>query len=453
MIEDFDSDLKKTSKPVDPLKLRLSGRCFDKGFDIAAAEKGFHGAMVYEVYSFDINLDINPDFLDCDLKDVIELFQKKDNKIIFRGIIKDSLIEGKKAKLIAEDFSLIMKYVTIRGLETSRYLSPRDIASLLLEPFFYDDIRLGNAPGICDTSMRDFIIIVPVKNLILKEDITIGNVKFYYIFDTLDDKIIRKMDYGKNIPDWRSNQTRARVVINASEFKIALFNGYGKISTAIDLITLRNDLSFPRISINGENEYLNFHYNDLAAEVTIPSWVYCREAETDYYAIFNIDFPKDNALNLGYNSLKYFDVINQLFSDVLCKDYMTPNEKKILMVLHWLRRAIQDRDNRDKLLDLWTAMEFLISRTKVIPLFSEEQKDLIRHLLSSSPELTAKQKEVLFNKIDMLNSPPLMAKIDALKKELDINLTEEELKLLDRARKKRNSIIHGEKDVIVYNKE
>jgi len=452
MTENFNSDFKNLSKPENLPMLKLSGRCFDNGFDITVKE-GYLRRRMQKIYTFDIDLDINPDFLYCDLKDEIELFQKEDNKIIFRGVIKDALIEGKNAKLIAEDFGAKLNYVSINGLETSPYMDPGEIISILLMPFFYGGIRLGNVPGVPDTSIRNFIAIVPIKNLIFKEEFKIGNVEFYNNFNKIDDKIIRKMDLGKNVHDWNSNPTRARVIIKSSEFKTALFNGYSRISTAIDFITLRNELSFPRLTINNENEYLNFHYNELAANVAIPTWVYCREDDTDIYAIYNIEISKDNALNLESNSLKYFEVIDQLFTKFLCKDPMTQNEKNLLMTIHWLRRAIQSGDNRDKLLDLWTAMEFLISGTKVMPLFCREQKDSIKRLLCSNLELTDVQKEVLYKKIDMLNDPSLMVMIDTLIQELEINLTDEESDLLVSARKKRNSVIHGKKDVVVCDKE
>ena len=132
---------------------------------------------------------------------------------------------------------------------------------------------------------------------------------------------------------------------------------------------------------------------------------------------------------------------------------MTQDEKNLLMTLHWLRRAIQSGDNKDKMLDLWTAMEFLISGTKVNPLFCNDQKDAIKRLLGANLDLTTEQKKALFDKIDMLNSPPLKVKIYALKKTLGIDLTDEELELIDTARNKRNDIIHGKRDVDVYDKE
>lgn len=452
MSENLDYDFKNEQDSMSQFILKLSGRSFNNGISINSTKR-IYKRRIQEIYAVNIDLEINPDFLYCDLKDKIELLKKNDNKKFFTGVITETLVEGKKAKLIAEDFFAIFNHTQIKGFEVSPYLDPSDIISILITPFIYDGIRLGKVPGVPNTSPRDFIVIVPVKNLIFKENFTIGNVEFYNKFNTLDDKIIGKMHIVRDIIDWKSNPARARIVINASEFKTALFEGYSKVSNAIDLIALRNDFSFPKLNINGEDKYFNFHYDDLAANVSIPAWVYCREDETDLYAIYNIEVSRDNALDYEHNFDKYFEPINQLFSELICKESLTQNDKRLLMALHWLRRAIQDTDNIDKLLDLWTAMEFLIYETKVPPLFSKDQTTLIKQVLSSNLELTNDQEKALQDKIDMLNSPPLMIRIDALIKKTKIDLTNEEKDLLSNARKKRNNIIHGKRDIVVFNKE
>jgi hypothetical protein len=117
------------------------------------------------------------------------------------------------------------------------------------------------------------------------------------------------------------------------------------------------------------------------------------------------------------------------------------------MAIHWLRRAIQNGDNKDKMLDLWTAMDFVMSGTKANQLFCDRKIDSITQLINSNLEslaLTNEQKDALFKRIKMLNDVPLMARVEALKKKLRIDLVDEEIKLIKTARDKRNKIIHGE---------
>jgi hypothetical protein len=452
MPDNPEFDMKKSSQTECPIILKLSGRYFNKGLDIESRQ-WIQNNRIREIYRINIDLEVNPEFLNCDFKENIELYLKENNNIIFIGVIEESFVDGKKATLISQDISFKFNYISIIGLEISDSLRNRDAASLMISPI--EELRLGNTSDIPDTTLRDFIVVVPISNLIIKKNCFIGKVEFYNKLDAIDDILINDTNIGKKVLEWKSFQTRARVVINASDFRIALNRGYNEISTAIDLIALRNDLSFPKLRIHGTDKYPHFNYQEFAAKVTIPKWVYCRERYTHLYAIFNILFPKDNKLELDCDPNEYFDLINQIFSKLLREEDKTKEEKRLLMALHWLRRSIQEGDNKDKILDLWTAMEFIISGIKANRLFCNQQIDAVCQLINSNLntlKLTDGQNEVLFNKIKTLNDAPLNARIDVLKGELEIDLAEGEIDLIKAARNKRNKIIHGE-DIEIYDKE
>lgn len=440
-----------------PLKgdylLKLSGRYFDKGLNISSCnipQTGKRNTSHKRMLIFQIDLEINPDFLDCDFKDEIELFRRPNDEIIFRGLIKESSIYNKVLRLITQDYSSKLDTITIQGAETHG-LGLHDMLLLLISPA--EKLRLGNIPGTPNVSIRDFIVIVPIKNLILNETIKVGSIEFYQDFSTVDDYNIRASGIGRNTPEWNGNYPRAKAIIKSQSFLSALREGYSKISTAIDLVALRNDLSFPRLKINKKDYYINFDSYRLYAQVKIPSWAYCREKYTDSYLIMNLEFLKENILALENKPQEYFDIINELFSELLDKEILTIDEKNLLQVLHWLRRAIQSSDNKDKLLDLWTAMEFLISGTKINHLFKDIEIEAIKKLIETNESFTIDQKNAICGKIDGINDAPIMAKIDNLERELGINFSSEENMILRTTRRKRNDIIHGKKDSEIFESE
>jgi hypothetical protein len=53
----------------------------------------------------------------------------------------------------------------------------------------------------------------------------------------------------------------------------------------------------------------------------------------------------------------------------------------------------------------------------------------------------------------MLNDAPLMEKFRIMSLEAGLELTENEQKLINLTRSKRNSLIHGKKDVLIYEEE
>lgn len=437
----------------DEYTLKLTGRYFNNGLNIYTCEEPQTGKVntrLKKIFIFYINLEINPEFLECDFKDEIELFRKQDNEIVFRGVIKESNIDNNTAKLIAQDYSSKLEDITIQGAEIHG-LSLHDMLLLWLSPA--EKFRLGRIPGTPNISTRDFIVIIPVQNLILNETIRIGSIEFYQDFSTVDDYYIRSSGIGRDTAEWNGNYPRAKAIIKSQNFLSALREGYNRISTAVDLIALRNDLSFPRLRINNEDRYVDFDSYKLYARVKIPTWVYCREKYTDLYLIMNLEFLKEKILALENKPQEYFNIINELFSDLLDKEVLTLDEKNLLQVLRWLRRAIQCSDNKDKLLDLWTAMEFLISGTKVNNLFKNEEIKSLKELINENESFTIDQKNVIFGKLDSLNDAPIMAKIDNLRRELKINFSPEENEILKTTRRKRNYIIHGKKDSEVLESE
>ena len=433
--------------------VKLSGRYFDKGLNISSCnvpQTGRKNTSYKKMLIFQINLETNPEFLECDFKDEIELFKRPNDEIVFRGLIKESIISNNILRLITQDYSSKLDNITIQGAETHG-LGLHDMLLLLISPA--EKLRIGNIPGTPNLSIREFIVIVPIKNLILNETIQIGCIELYQDFSTVDDYNIRASGIGRITPEWNGNYPRAKSIVKSQSFLSALREGYSKISNAIDLIALRNDLSFPKLKINKQNYFINFDSYRLYAQVKIPSWVYCREKYTDSYLIMNLEFIKENILALENKPQEYFDIINKLFSKLLDKEILTIDEKNILQVLHWLRRAIQSSDNKDKLLDLWTAMEFLVSGIKVNHLFNNKDILEFKKLIETNELFTVDQKNAIYGKIEGINDAPLMAKIDNLEKELGINFSLEEKILLRSTRRKRNDIIHGKKDAEIFESE
>ena len=92
-------------------------------------------------------------------------------------------------------------------------------------------------------------------------------------------------------------------------------------------------------------------------------------------------------------------------------------------------------------------MEFLVSGTRIKELFCKDQIENIKIVIETSQILQNKQKEVLFTKLDRINEAPLMEKIRTMEQKFGIRLSREEKEILQKTRSKRNSLIHGKKDV------
>jgi hypothetical protein len=238
----------------DKHSIRIMGREFKDGI-ITLLFKPGSPTNKNGISMFRIDLKINPEFLFCDLKDEITVYEKSNNRLVFTGIIRHCTVQNDNtALLIAQDLTL--KLQNTRLSTEFINMNPAECASILAASMGLDFHTTFNI----NTNVRTFIVIIPIKNLIINEGLKIGNVEFYQEFNTLDDVLIRKSENGRINPEWNGNYPRSKIIINANSFFNAIQEGYEKISTAIDLVSLRTDISFPRIKIRDKYELFVFDY-------------------------------------------------------------------------------------------------------------------------------------------------------------------------------------------------
>jgi hypothetical protein len=446
-IGQYNKMVKKVNHTVlkDHHILRISGRDFSNGimtmyFNPSGPENPIGLAQFW------VDLEKNPDFINVDFKDELEVYDKE-NKLTFRGFIKNYKSSDKTGFIFSQDMSLKMEHDKVSA-EFNK-MNRTDCVGLLTESIGFNFQPHGVQ---YNTHKRDFIIIIPIKNLIINQSFKIGNVEFYQKFDTLDDSLIRKSETGRKDMLWNGNFPRARITVEAKQFFEAIMNGYDSISRTIDVIALRTDMSFPSVKINGDLKSFTFSYYKHLSKVKIPTWVYCREKNSHAHTFYNIESVRENTLSIEVEPQKFFEEINGLCSDLISKNNLTQQEKNLHQVFHWLRRSIQEGNKKDKLIDLWTAFEFLISGVKSAALFTHNDKSKLIKIISEI-DFNDKQKNAINSKIDMLNNSSLMEKFDSLRDVLGIDFSDVELEILKNMRNKRNDLIHGRKDVLIEDNE
>ena len=159
----------------------------------------------------------------------------------------------------------------------------------------------------------------------------------------------------------------------------------------------------------------------------------------------------ENVLSLDIDPQEYFSEINELCGELISKIELSNSEENLLQALHWLGKSIQDGNNKDKFLGLWVAFEFLISGTKTEKLFSKPDISKLKSLIDTI-DFDENQKAAIKSKINMLNDSPLMAKFNVMIKNLDIEISEDELIIFKAARDCRRELIHGLNDVEIDDK-
>lgn len=114
------------------------------------------------------------------------------------------------------------------------------------------------------------------------------------------------------------------------------------------------------------------------------------------------------------------------------------------------RRAATEPDQLARVLAIWEAIEFLVSRVDdVSPALNDEQRVAIKKALkratrrSTGLQLTKTARDRLGRLLSELGTAPIMAKLRYVLEQEGIPFSELELSLLHGLRKQRNDVVHG----------
>lgn len=113
---------------------------------------------------FRIDLNKNVDFLCCDLKDEFKVYKKSNEKLVFTGLSKNCAVQSDNTALIVlQDMSLKMENTRL-SVEFIN-MNPAESASTIASSMgldFHTNLNIN-------TKERTFIVIIPVKNLIISD--------------------------------------------------------------------------------------------------------------------------------------------------------------------------------------------------------------------------------------------------------------------------------------------
>jgi len=429
--------------------IKAGDRVLDKDIIIDFLQKPGPGVQVAKA-QFGIVISSNPDFENVDLRDEVSILLKNTNEIVFKGHVIEVAY--------GEDFARFVCQVGPRkfGMEkiSFEYMNVPHVDML----YFLAKVG-GLTPQIGpplkpNLTSREFVVIVPVQNLIIADSFSVGGVEFYPLHVTHDDFIIRKSKTGRADPDWVVDFPRARCVVKSTNWFDAMMEGYDKISRAIDWIAFRTDLTLPMIREGERKRLVYFNKIKHFSRVKIPTKVYCREKGSEHTCFFDLSAVVESTLCLEHDPEEFFLPTKKLFEPVFMKKESDLNleEKSVLFSLRWLRRAIQLGDNKDKLLDLWNALEFTIGGVQPTKRFSDDEIKKISEFVDQLG-LKEKQAEILTKKVGELNDAPLRERIKMFLEESKVSLTQSEWSTIGKTRTKRNNIIHGLKDEPVLDEE
>ncbi|MCH9658395.1 hypothetical protein K0U27_06830 [archaeon] len=432
---------------VDKHEIWIGSRKFDQGIFLMSL---MHPKSGKDICEFFIDYEKNPILNDIDLKDAVKVIEKESKKNVFGGYVDHSSRSHNSQFFACEGGTKYFSHT--KTAFTSSNISSFELADFIArcagQTIKFDD---SIKPKL---DVRDFVLIMPIGNLALQENITIANTTIYHKLDSVEDHLIRIQDFAYQDLDWNGNNLRIRTKISADNYFDAIMKGYQKISTVIDCIAFRSDFSYPNYKQNKQIHDVLFSCYRHFSRIKVHPKIFCKQIGSNGHIIFNLKTITENKLVFDYGAKDFFNLVNALFEKLLLKDKNTlnQNERSVLSSCHWLRLGIFADDRIERLIYLYNSLEFAISGISPTKQFSASDLELIREKIQGL-SLSDTQLNKIKIRINDLNSSSLLEKLEFSCKEYDISVEDGEWELIRSIRTKRNDIIHGKKDVMVTQEE
>jgi len=205
--------------------------------------------------------------------------------------------------------------------------------------------------------------------------------------------------------------------------------------------------------------------NDLATrfldagnyKIDVSSWIYLESSFPKERLFTNIRIIQNNESVLLDNDItQSFGYLEAIEKQLLMVDFNEQeNLTSLFSAMKWLNKAWIASEDNDKIINWMIALEFAIANEKDSPLLETNTLKIIRvglHEIIQKHMQEADETTVnkLCNKFaESCTSTPLMVKLRSLIERLSIPITEEQINLIDMARKKRNLLMHGKEDVSI----
>lgn len=433
-------------------RIEIGGRIVDN-FKILKLDPGRRGKPIGE-FEFFVDTAKSKVFPTLDLKD--EVYVLKRDTRVFGGFIDEMFYSDEKAVFVCKGGNSDWDYLR----SSFNFLNTNPIKIMYFVArmgYKKDKINFhGQLLKELDLTEREYVVMVPVKNLVLENEVRVGDVIFENASDSVEEQLIRKSTAASLDSDWSNTLPRAQVTIRSTNFYDAIDKAYAKISRAIDLIAFRTDITFPTYEQNTQRlEFSNVRYY---SRVTLTNKVFCKEKESDSACLFDRSVVATTTLRLDQEAQEYLTPVAQ-FKELLLKseEDLSDEERLAAHSLHWLRNALYTLDPIGKLINLSLALEFAASGIGAEKLFTKNElseiKNQIANIKVDGKSLSQRQLKAIQTRVEDLNDAPLLARIRKFVDDHHIPFSESEFKIIQNIRRKRNDIQHGRKNVQVERQE
>jgi len=331
---------------------------------------------------------------------------------------------------------------SIMGFVTAK-VKPHNLMYLILRSAGLKDESI-NIEGFDKTVEATYSVSILIKNLVIKKQFGLGLIRFYppenqyEILDNSSEQLKRELENLNKKYCWAVAHVKSNNLFDAYRL------GREIVLNSIDILSsvVRDDCVFDFYCVGNNTSYWNRDYATpeliVSTIANINNNLSNENVTIDFRNIFEPSY-----LDVNYHILEKIKQITWAES-LLLKDIKKDNKIWSLMSsLKWLRRSWHADNINDKVIYIGMAIEFMINDEKVAPIYN---KDNIKEIKQKLNEIKFLKDPDIDRILSRITEPSFKLKMYSMIDRLKIQISKNDLILLEKIRDERNDIIHGRRE-------
>ena len=291
-----------------------------------------------------------------------------------------------------------------------------------------------------------YVCIFPVEGLLVAGSLAVGPVTFYGQ-DATTERDVELAETADRLP-WAvlTFDARARTAVLATDFVRAEADARQKVQKALEWISfrLRHSEAVP-VDISGDDSITW----DRARALRVPTltdqfYAYRYTTASTVSGSWSSDRSRPDAdpLSSATSSTDFGRFFPSVVNETLRNGSEPSDAASVSEALHWLHRSDRAPRDIDKLLDLWTSLEFLVASLPIRRMFTKSERSRIRNALAPQWEDDARWP-VLRDKLNQLNAVPVRVVLEEFCSDQQVPMSAADHEIIRRTRQIRNDVVHG----------
>jgi len=297
---------------------------------------------------------------------------------------------------------------------------------------------------VLNKTRRTFHVTFPISGLNIVKTVALQGAELFPADPASEDE--RKITELKSRDSIWSEKGRLKFEVEATYFDEAAQEARRKATVFLDWLSYSLKLSLLGFRISGQVIFVPWVRDRSLALLAFGDQAYVKDTSEPKLKACVVDFRTIKITPTAELADSDWEFYGKLRAEIEASGNGHGELPNLLSTIHWLRRSRESIDARDKLADLWIALEFLVASQTPPPICRAEFLKALSEVIKSAGEILQldNSKQLVDKFRNAVTMPTLRDKFDEYVKRFDVQIEKAEYAAVwDRLRDARNALEHG----------